>query len=141
MRGFDGYPELQNLSSNANSVMVDSGVVLQAFMANAAVLWVNAAGSPKRGYMISSQLALPILGTVAKTAGPEEQMQIARIDLDTLKTGEKMYEFRNELQRQLAADAEYPYRAPAILSQFRREQEKSRWPTSAQSEQLARSRL
>ena len=99
----------------ANGVLVESNVTTQAFSTNCAVIWNNAAGSPARGYLIPSQVALPLVGTVAKSAGPEEQMRLVQVDLNLSKAAARVYDFGAEFQRRLAVDAEYPYTAPALL--------------------------
>lgn len=80
-------------------------MVSRAFENTACIVYSNAGGKRERGYAGLSQIAMPLVGVIAKTEGSHEQMVVGEVDMKLLEKAEETYKIREDLAK---PDFHYP---------------------------------
>ncbi|KAF4440169.1 carbon-nitrogen hydrolase [Fusarium acutatum] len=87
-------------NADCERMFIQSALVTRAFENTAAVIYCNAGGPAAEGFFGCSQVALPIVGTVAGSfTDGEEAMRILDVDMKTVDIAERNYQIRQDLAR------------------------------------------
>lgn len=89
----------------SEAIYLGSIVVSRAFENTSCIAFANTGGPEGSGFAGLSQIAMPIMGDIAKTEGAHEQMVIGEVDMEILQDAEDSYKVREDISR---PDFHYP---------------------------------
>ncbi|KAI5782732.1 carbon-nitrogen hydrolase [Geopyxis carbonaria] len=89
--------EIRGDLPDSEEIFINATVVSRAFENTACIIYSNAGGRRGRGYAGLSQIAMPLVGVVARAEGSEEQMVMGEVDMKILEKAEETYKIREDL--------------------------------------------
>ncbi|PUU81228.1 carbon-nitrogen hydrolase [Tuber borchii] len=89
----------------SEAIYLGSIVVSRAFENTSCIAFANAGGPEGSVFAGLSQIAMPIMGDIAKAEGAHEQMVIGEVDMEILQDAEESYKVREDISR---PDFHYP---------------------------------
>ncbi|GLI81758.1 hypothetical protein PoHVEF18_010147 [Penicillium ochrochloron] len=94
----DASPEALHHNPDSEALFLASTITSRCFENTCGIIFVNATG-PKENFLGMSQVALPIVGPVAKM-GTEEGICVVDMDLGLLDIAEKNYKVRQDIGKE-----------------------------------------
>ncbi|CUS10882.1 unnamed protein product [Tuber aestivum] len=89
----------------SEAIYLGSTVISRAFENTSCIAFANVGGREDSGFAGLSQIAMPLMGDIAKAEGTHEQMIIGEVDMEILRDAEESYKVREDISR---PDFHYP---------------------------------
>jgi len=89
----------------SEAIYLESVVISRAFENTTCIAFANVGGREGSGFAGLSQIAMPLMGDIAKAEGAHEQMVIGEVDMGILRDAEESYKVREDISK---PDFHYP---------------------------------